>query len=240
MDRFAAELLRRRARSRGADPLVTYYDLGTGERTELSAVSFLNWVDKTSNLFVDDYLLDAGALVDLELARTAPGHWVTLAIELAVWQVGATVHVGEPVERADLLVLGPTWDSLDNQAADVVVACSLHPLGLGFSTALPAGVGDFSVEVRGQADVHSPAPRLGHELAWVDERRRLTQADLVSVDAGSEPGPGARRLVRATDPWSAVRAGLLVPLVTDGSAVLVAGDDPVRLDRISHDERVDA
>ena len=37
-----AELLARRVRTDGSAPLITYYDLGSGERTELSAITFAN------------------------------------------------------------------------------------------------------------------------------------------------------------------------------------------------------
>lgn len=235
MSRLAADLLRRRVRSRGGEPLVTYYDLTTGERTELSGTTFLNWVDKTSNLLVDEYLLDVGAVVDLELARTAPGHWLTLVIELAGWQIGATVTVGTAVAPG-LLVLGPDFQSHDLSRADAVLACSLHPLGLGFATPLPAGVADFSLEVRGQADHYVPGPRSGLEVAWVDDHRRLTQADLVAIDTAARSG---RRLVIPSDPWASVRDSLIVSLLTSGSAVVVVGDDADRLARIALTERAE-
>jgi uncharacterized protein (TIGR03089 family) len=237
MTQLIADRLRRRARTAGSSPLVTYYDLSTGERTELSATSFLNWVDKTSNLFVDEYLLEPGGVVDLELAQTAPGHWVTLVIELAAWQVGATVSVGgRRKQPAELLVLGPDWQHHDVSAAPAILACSLHRLGLGFPDPLPVALADFALEVRGQPDIHSPGPRSRHEPAWQDVHRALTQQELVSVDTGPTPG-GARRLVSPTDPWSSVRDGLLVPLLTDGSSVLVVGDDPERLQHIQATER---
>ncbi len=240
MSRLIADQLRQRVRNRGGDPLVTYYDLARGERTELSATSFSNWVDKTSNLLVDELVLDPGAVVELELARSAPGHWVTLVLELAAWQVGAIVRVGTPASRsaaaaAELLVLGPDWADHDRSRADAVLACSLHPLGLGFTTALPSDVMDFSLEVRGQSDHHSPGPRTGDEPAWVDAEQRLTQLDLVAA-AGADRG---RRLVTVTDPWSTVRAGLLTPIISDGSAVLVVGHDPERMAEIAASERVD-
>ncbi|HYP45155.1 MAG TPA: TIGR03089 family protein [Propionibacteriaceae bacterium] len=242
-----ADQLRRRVRSGGAAPLLTYYDLGTGERTELSATGFLNWVDKTSNLLVDEYLLEPGAVIDLELARSAPGHWVSLVVTMAGWQVGATIRVGVTEgPPADLLVLGPHWRDADLQHADAVLACSLHPLGMGFAEPLPSPLADFSVEVRGQPDQHSATPRAGAEPAWVDAHRRLTQSDLVSLDAvaagsgASGAGlPAARRLVMVSEPWSSTRDGLVVPLMSGGSAVLVRGDDPERLTRIGHDERVE-
>lgn len=237
MTRLVAALLRQRVQSNGAAPLITYYDLGTGERTELSATSFRNWVDKTANLLADDLLLGPGTVVQLDVARRAPGHWVTLVLELASWQVGATVRVAGPSRpRADLLVLGPDWHDHDLDAADEVLACSLHPLGLGFASALPPGVVDFSTEVRGQSDVHSPAPLSAGEPAWIDDDRELTQADLVDLGVPTAP---RRRLVPVTEPWPSARDGVLVPLLTGGSAVLVVGDDPERLSRLREAERVD-
>lgn len=240
MTALIADLLRQRVRRGGAAPLLTYYDLDTGERTELSATSFLNWVDKTSNLFVDDLRLESGAVVGLELARSAPGHWLTLAIELASWQIGATVTVGQPTGAAvDVLVVGPDWQGADLTSAETVLACALHPLGLGFAQPLPASLVDFAVEVRGQSDVYLPTGGTGEELAWVDDQRRLTQDDLVR-QGGALGGGTARRLVPVSDPWSSVRDGLLVTLVTGGSVVLIQGEDPDRVARIRQDERVEA
>jgi len=234
-----ADRLRERARRNGADPLLTYYDLASGERTELSAISFLNWVDKTSNLFVEEYDIEAADVVEMPLARDFPGHWMTLVIELAAWQVGATVHLQAEGPTARLLVLGPDLVGHGlagnaTEAGSAVLACTLHPLGLGFDATLPPGVDDFSLEVRGQPDLYVNTPRSGPAAAWVDAERRLTQADLVEVGLG----PGGRRLVRVSDPWTTVRDGLLVPLVTNGSTVIVAGDDPGQLHRIIETERV--
>lgn len=236
MTRLLADQLRARARRHGAEPLLTYYDLSSGERTELSGVSFLNWVDKTSNLLVDELLLDPGSVVDLRLARTAPGHWMTFVLEVASWQVGAVVRVGDDSEPSDLLVLGPDWADHDRGGAETVVACSLHPLGLGFAAPLPTDIADFSLEVRGQSDHHAASPRGLSEAAWVDADRRLTQQDLVRVEHDETP---ARRLVAATEPWPSVCDGLVVPVLTGGSAVVVVGRDPERLSRIVETERVD-
>ena len=54
MSELISGRLRRWVRDHGASPLVTYYDPGRAERVELSGVSFANWVDKTSNLLVDE------------------------------------------------------------------------------------------------------------------------------------------------------------------------------------------
>src|SRR4051794_32041058 len=89
-----ASLLARPVRPDGTAPVITYYDLASGERTELSAITFANWVAKTSTLVVDELLRSPGDLVELALARSHPGHWVTLVWELACWQTGMVVTPG--------------------------------------------------------------------------------------------------------------------------------------------------
>ncbi|HET9871584.1 MAG TPA: TIGR03089 family protein [Propionibacteriaceae bacterium] len=235
--------LRRRAAVNGAQPLITFYDIGSGERTELSAISFRNWVDKTANLLVDEYALEAGDSVELPLATEAPGHWVTFVWAMACWQVGATADVRSAADpTAKLRVLGPdqtaTLITADPLSADDVelVCCSLHPLGLGFPTPLPRPLVDYSLEVRSQPDSFPSIPVDHHAIAWRDNQQQLSQADLARIDAGA---PRQRSLVIPSDPWSSVRDGLLTPLLRDGSAVVVAGEDPNRLDRIIASERVD-
>jgi uncharacterized protein (TIGR03089 family) len=229
-----AELLARRVRADGAGPLVTYYDLASGERTELSAITFANWAAKTSNLIVDELLLAPGDLVELALARTHPGHWVTLVWELACWQTGVVVTPGGSAGEPRTVVCGPDWSEVDPGGADLV-ACALHPWGLGFAIPPPPGVLDYALEVRGQPDFYPAGPVPGGASAWVDHERRLTQDDLL----GSGPGTRQRRLVRPGQPWPTAHEALVRPLLDGGSTVLVAGpDDPDRVARIVADEQV--
>jgi uncharacterized protein (TIGR03089 family) len=207
--------LRRWVRERGSSPLVTYYDLSTGERTELSGVSLANWVAKTSNLLVDELMAEPGDQVELSLAAGHPAHWVTLVWELACWDVGAVVTIGRPA-GARIVVAGPEIEVPTGPAE--VIACSLHPLGLGFTAALPAGVLDYSLEVRGQPDQYAALPQSGLAPAWLDDERRLTQAELVTA-ATAEP---ARRLLVPAEPWPAVE-GLVGAVVGGGSLVVVVG-----------------
>lgn len=232
MAELIGDRLRRRVREQGSAPLITYYDLDSGARTELSAVTFGNWTDKTANLAVDELMLDQGDRVELAVAVSHPGHWVTLAWALACWQIGVTVTVGRPA-GARVVVCGPDWRN--HQSSVELVACSLHPLGLGFAETLPPGVLDYSLEVRGQPDAYAAVRQSGLAPAWHDDERVLTQADL--VDAG--PASAQRRLVRPGDPWDTVSAALVGPLLDGGSSVVVAGPaDPARLARIRADERV--
>lgn len=231
MSALVADRLRRRVRTAGAEPLITYYEVEAGVRTELSVVTFANWVDKTCNLIADEYALEPGDVVEIELAAAHPGHWVTAVWQLACWQLGLVASVGSGLSSA-LVVVGPGSVASSTGPVDVL-ACSLHPLGLGFPSPLPAGVADYALEVRGQPDSFPAVPQAGPALAWADGKRRLTQAELVSDSV-----PAVRRLVRPSDPWGTCRGGIIAALASGGSVVTVVGDDPDRLARIVADERV--
>ncbi len=236
-------LLQARASRAGSTPLITYYDDHTGERTELSAVSFANWVDKTANLLLDELMIEPGQPVRLRLGTSAPAHWTTLVWVAAIWRAGCPVTLlGDPPAAAE--VVGPE-DAADERHSGERVACSLHPLGLGFIDPLPPGVIDYGVEVRAQPDSCNapfPAPTAP---AWTDDRYELTQADVVAGADGPTPGErAARRLMIAPDPvaecWPVVRQALVEPVITGGSTVIVIGADVSRRAVIAQDERVDS
>ncbi|GAA3570620.1 TIGR03089 family protein [Microlunatus spumicola] len=230
-----AELLARRVRSAGSAPLVTYYDVDEGSRTELSATTFANWVAKTSNLLTDELLLDPGASVELLLAARHPGHWMTLVWATACWQTGAVVTLGRP-EEAALVVCGPDHADVDPGDAELV-ACSLHPLGLGLTPPVPSRVVDYATEVRAQPDVWNVVPVATDALAWLDAERELDQTGLV---AGG-PAPAQRLLVRPGGPWETLRDAVVTPLRDGGSSVVLVGTtDEQRVREIGLSERVDA
>jgi uncharacterized protein (TIGR03089 family) len=219
----------------GGEPLITYYELSSGERTELSATTFGNWVAKTANL-LGELAIGEGDVVRLELCDQAPGHWVTLVWVAACWQAGATVAAVPQEGRIAAVVVGPGWMGYETSTATEVIACSLHPLGLGFPDELPTGVHDYGLEVRGQPDVYAGPPTSASNTAWVDEARSLTAAELADVGADK---PARRRLVRPSDPWSTVQGALLTPLNSGGSVVIVVGDHSAELSRLYETERVD-
>ena len=209
---FTRSLARRVAR-RGAQPLLTYYSAADGARTELSAVTFANWVDKTANLIVDLGHED-GDPIDVALGEAHPAHWVTLVWIAAAWQRGCPVNLG--VTGAGLLVVGPGVE----RRADLTVACSLHPLGLGFRPPVP-GVVDYA-EVFVQPDAHDEASsplNVPGDVAARDTRLLL-----------SDPTPG----------WEAVAQALVAPVLGDGSTVVAVGYDAAGLDALAVSERATA
>ncbi len=217
----------RRARRDGARPLITYYDLGTGARTELSGSTFANWVDKTYHLLVE---LDIrpGDVVALPLAVTDPGHWVTFALTAGAWQAGAVVVAGDDSD-ASVTAVGPGR----SDGAGTVLACSLHPLGFGSETPLQPGVIDFSIDVRSQPDAHVEESVPESEPAWRDDAGELDFAQLAAV-----PPVAERVLVRPTTPRETLLAAYVGPLLGGGSAVVVVGDDADAIARIAAQERI--
>jgi len=221
------QALEKAVRSRGADPLITWYGTDSGARTELSVRSFANWVDKTANL-LSSWEVE-GSVVVGEVNRTNPGHWMSLVWPLAAWQAGCTYRL-DPDPLAAVVVRGP----LDPSAlpGQLTVACSLHPLGLGLRD-LPAEVLDFSTEALGQSDAHYVRPVEPTDPAWIDADGTRTHADLLVA-----PQPG-RTLVRPGDGWQTLAAAVIAPLLGGGSAVIVDGAmEPTALTRLVATERI--
>ena len=240
MDVFSSQL-RARRRTAGAEPLLTYYDLISAERTELSAITFGNWVDKTANLLTDECALAPGDVVELDLALDHPGHWVTLVWAAALWQLEAivampgstSVRAAEPV----LQVVGPERAQEPLGPVDRM-ACRLHPLGLGFTGALPDGVIDYATEVRGQGDRFVGADPKPEALAWVDEHSERSQRQLADrADSSGGDDGRQRRLVLPGRPWSTVRDAVVRPVLTGGSSVVVRGGSQDEQQRIAVTER---
>src|SRR5688500_782020 len=110
MTALLAARLRQRVSRDGSARRCTFYDLDSGARTALSAPSLSNWVDKTSNLLVDEVAGGEGDVISMPLALEAPGHWLTAVWELAGWQVGVVVDLTNSTQPATV-VPGRHWES---------------------------------------------------------------------------------------------------------------------------------
>ncbi|SDB89069.1 TIGR03089 family protein [Raineyella antarctica] len=225
--------LRDRVRRRGGDPLLTYYAPSSGVRIELSPRTFVNWVDKTANLLVDELDLAEGDSAVLPLAVAHPGHWTTLVWIAALWQVGVLVRGPGAVVAAgspDLVVTGPEEYEHDFPGARAlgaraVVACSLHPFGLGFPGPTSPGVLDFGADVPSQPDVYIAAPATPGAPLWQDSERTLDWAGVRDA-AGSllaADGTYGRRTVLPTAAYPTLLTALVGPVLGDGSAVIIDG-----------------
>ncbi|MFA7265630.1 MAG: TIGR03089 family protein [Candidatus Nanopelagicales bacterium] len=212
-----------------AQPFVTYYDGETGERTELSATSLLNWQAKTANYLRDGLALDAGESISLSV----PPHWVVPVWVGAAQLVGAHLRLGGGIsdETADIAVIGPN-DVSDPPKAHTLVACSLLPLAQPFPSELPAAIEDYFGEVRQHGDFF--ASDTSAQSAATDLQTR----ELVDTWGLSR---GARIMVVATSRLSAAGLAALydVPRAIDGSVVIVANSTSNQLASIRTQEQID-
>jgi uncharacterized protein (TIGR03089 family) len=213
------------ARSGGAGlPLVTYYDVGTGERTELSGTTMRNWVAKASSLLVDELDAEPGTRLWIGL----PTHWQRCVWLLAAWNVGALlVDSG-----ADIVVTGPDLDLGSSTGAPHRLASALLPFGVPFSAA-PAGFVDLGTALPGQPDAFVPYVRpTDSDPATEFGQQVLTRAALKAASV-----PSSERLLLTPGPVSRDLDAIVAALLGGGSIVLVNGGSTDDLDRLAHQER---
>ncbi|MGH1563416.1 TIGR03089 family protein [Mumia sp. DW29H23] len=229
-----ADLLASAARTDPSRPVVTFYDLESGERIELSLTTTMNWVAKTANMLQDTLGTDDETTVDVLL----PLHWETAVWLLAIWVAGSAVSLA-PGDR--IAVVDPqTMDEAGN--ADDVVALSLRPLAGRFTTPLPPGVIDYNAEVPSHGDRFTAYyPPSSSTVAVRDDGQVLTHADLVTEAADRYPEGSRVLLVGDRDAGTLMRTMLAV-LHAQGSLVLVRSTAPQgdaeRIASIAETERV--
>jgi uncharacterized protein (TIGR03089 family) len=214
-------------------PLITFYDHDSGERTELSVVTYANWVAKTASLLVEEYDAERGDRLRLEL----PTHWLGPVFLGAAWSAGLEVAFDGP---AGVVVCGPAAvselaDTLAPETASgavTLIATALHPMATRFTDELPEGVHDFGVEVWGQPDSF---------VAWDPPTaadpalKGVTHEELWSVSSAPQ------RWLSVANPASPEGArAFATALGTGGSLVLVAHPDAERLEAAYVTERASA
>ena len=202
--------LDRLVRTAGGAPLLTHYG-PSGERTELSAASFANWVAKTTNL-LDDLGLDEDAVVVLPVLAERPAHWMGLVWPFALWRAGLGAALA--ADHPDLAVIGPTDPA---PVAPTTLACSLDPWGRALAD-LPAGVGDYSSAALAQSDAAALAPAGADDPAWTDAERSVTVGGLAALEPVTD-----RVLARPSSAWEAV--SLLARAVAGGGSVVFTESD---------------
>ncbi|MBA9007944.1 TIGR03089 family protein [Thermomonospora cellulosilytica] len=248
-----ADLLARRLADDPSRPLVTFYDDASGERVELSARVFANWVAKTANLLVDGLGAQPGDRVVMLL----PPHWQTAVWLMACWSAGLVAEPLEPGVEPDggegpyllavaeeVLSMPDRWEPLA-AGADEVVGLSLHALGGPLAEPRP-DVMDYAVEIRGYGDRFMPYSPVDVEAPalCVAEAAAGTHVTYATLGAGELASRGAEAArswgldagsrVLSDLPFTAldgILVGLIAPLAAGGSAIIQRNLDEAALDR---------
>ena len=204
----------------GPRPLLTYYDISTGERTELSGASTANWVAKTAGFLTDEIDVEPGTRIRLGV----PTHWLRFVWILAAWHAGAVIAD----TAADVAFVGPDLAADEPER----VATRLHPMGLKFDTP-PAGFVDFGHAVWSHPDAY-----VGPVVDAVDPAVELDGVARTHADVLATPGENRRLLV---EPGSLVRDvdALVAAVLGGGSLVVVAHGDDADRARVAAQERAE-
>ena len=199
-------------------PLVTFYDLGTGERVELSGVTLGNWVAKASNYLTEELEIDPDTRVRVGL----PPHWLRPVWVLAAWTAGAAVADVE----TEIAVVGPELDADE----PVRLAASLRPLGGRFAEP-PEGFTDIAAVVPAQPDllltIDSPDPS---DLAVDLGGTRRSHADVLQM------APDGRRLLLDAPTLGEEIDALVAACLSAGSLVITVGGSDEDRARIAAQE----
>jgi uncharacterized protein (TIGR03089 family) len=208
-----------------ASPLLTYYDDGTAERTELSGATLANWVAKTANLLVDGVATEPGEVCLIAL----PAHWQTAAVLLGAWSAGLQVTT-VPFPSGVSVAFVDAGTATTGELAAVVgerYALGLHPLGLPLRE-VPTGYLDYNAEVRGYGDRFTPVVPIGEDAPAIPGSSRgelFTQAAVRAEELGIKAGD---RVLVDAGAYPQFLDWLLAPLAANASIVLCRHLDPAR------------
>ena len=235
--------LRDRTRRDPASPLLTYRDLATGERMELSAASLGNAVAKTAGLLRDELDVEPGDVVGVHL----PLHWQRVVWLGACAATGAIFAPDADPRACAVMVMDRAHVGLAGTAREDVLV-SLAPFGLPEGGPVPAGVTDAAVAMRAHPDVFTPwaEPAAGDPLLTGGGARPgdvLTQGDVMAAAAEELTrrgvASGGRFALLEQDPLADI-LGLAGPLACAGAVVIVARPDAGDLAETLREEGVSA
>ncbi|KGN36939.1 TIGR03089 family protein [Knoellia subterranea] len=227
-----ADVLQQMLRSDSAKPRITTYDdtdgPTRGERIELSARVFSNWVSKAANALQDEFDIAPGSVVHLDL----PPHWRTAYWAFATWSVGgavSTVSTGRATQDVDLLVTTDP-DAAAAATADGTAAILVTLAGLARAALVPVppGVMDEAKELSTHGDQfdawEEPAD---DDPALLIDGERTAYADVVN-SAAPQANSTERRHLTTTSTADFLVACLAL-WAADGSVVLSRGEAPANV-----------
>ncbi len=235
MTPYAALLARIKADP--ASPLLTYRDLGSGERMELSAASLGNAIAKTAGLLRDELDAQPGDVVGVHL----PLHWQRIVWLGACAATGTVFAPSSPPEECDICVFDRAHAHLAGRATEDVIV-SLAPFGLPETGGAPAGVTEAAVAMRAHPDIFVPHTLPAETLTLVrTEDGEMSQSEVMHAagQALTHRGiaAGQRFAIFEPDPLADIVA-LAGALMAESGAVLVTGSSSEGVDRILAEEGV--
>ena len=232
-----ADVLARRLRAEPGQPLVTYYDLRTGERVELSVTTYANWVAKAASLLAEEHGLERGQRLRVDL----PTHWLGPVFLGAAWAVGLVVTERRRSRRRGVRAGRPrTVGAVRRPGAGARVLAAADGGALRGRRCRRAS----TTSAWRSGPSRTPSRRGTRPRGRDPATDRLTHDELWSrVAAGTSHYPGGGRLLSTANPASpSGLASLTGPLGGSGSVVLVSGapvDDPAddEVSRVFDSER---
>lgn len=224
------ELLSRQVAKLGDRPLLTYYDAGSGERTELGYATFANWAAKTANLLADeDVEPGEDVLVGVD------GHWTGMVVVAACGLAGAraVIVAGTPPERpAGLAVVHERFAAEPVKGRRLLVGSGL---GGRLTDAAPDGA-EALVEEALACDDEFSDPEVDADQPWVLLPDGTERAQAEMLAAGPPP---ADRVLCAVG-WELALGEVIAAIAAGGSLVAVRGGDEALLERLEATERCGA
>jgi uncharacterized protein (TIGR03089 family) len=217
--------LARRLNDDPSSPLITYYDPASGERIEVSAVTFANWVAKTANFLRDGVGLADQPRVLLDLVP----HWQTLVVAHAAWALGGSVSLATaPDDAPDVAFTVLDRAASATAAADEVVVLALRPMALP-GDPVPAPAWDFDREVKTFGD-RFQGPRIDPRAAalTLESGRSLTHADvaaraqLLGIQARETTGQSRVAIDGSRTHAEAALLAALIAMANDSGIVISA------------------
>jgi len=209
--------------------VLTYYDDRSGERTELSGTTLLNWVSKTANMISNDCGLGHGNMAAVGL----PPHWQSAAVLLGCWAAGLEITAGPaPADVAFVQVddANHEWPAADRYAL------SLHPFALPLPR-VPDGYVDFNSEVRVHGDHFYPMRPVQPDDPALAGRTHAQVCREAAEWAGSHRLNANRVLINADQHPDPVE-WLVAPLVAGSTIVLCRHLDHAKIEDRVAAERV--
>ncbi|MBV7292544.1 TIGR03089 family protein [Corynebacterium sp. TAE3-ERU16] len=201
-------------------PRLTVYNETTGARLDFSAQTLDNWASKVGNMLYEEFDLQPGSRIAVDL----PAGWQSVAVVLGALAAGIDYAIGSD-PSAEVLFTSP--DRVDSTFTGDTAVVTDDPFGRGVEECggtMPDGVVDFGPVVRFYGD-QFPYPT-------------KTLREVVG-DSAVLPPVGARTLITGWTDNAGFRSGVLAPLAAGGSVVVVNGPvDSARLEAISTTERV--